>query len=568
MKHHDPSGSRGPSVLADFETGVDALFADDVAADGPGAAVGVYRRGELVFAKGYGLADLESRQPITPQTPFQVASVSKQFTAFAIALLAREDRVDLDADVRDYLPYVPDFGATITVRHLILHTSGLRNTMMLLQLGGQGVEGRATQQQIVNLVARQQALDFPPGTEYSYSNTGYVLLAEIVFAVTGQTLREFTTERIFAPLGMEQTFFVDDVTEIVPRRASSYTKRHDEDGQETGGWARALLNSDNVGDSGLSTTVEDLAAWAANLVAPVVGDAALVEQVCTSGALDDGTPIDYGFGLIRGVLDRRVTVSHTGRDAAFRSVFVHYPDHDLAVAVLANTELDVMGKARSIADLALPGSLLAAKPVPEEDTGADLSGFAGTYVPGHETSFRLEVRDGTLVHCWGSMEPSKLTVRVDGTVDFGAPEQFSFIPVVDAAGDVIGVDIPQAGSGRPQRFRRIGSADAPPDDLSEYAGDYRSPELDITHSLTVEGDGLLAQHLWSNRSVPLARVIADRFESTDALMISLVFRRDVEGRIDHLLLHSRGLRNMRFDRVGDARPTLPTSSTRVQGIWW
>ena len=213
---------------------IDALF-DDVEVNGPGAAVGIYHRGRPTLTRGYGLADLESGLPITPQTAFHAASVSKQFTAFAIALLAQEGAIDLEADVRDYLPYVPDFGSTITVRHLILHTSGLRNQVTLLLLRRQGVESRTTQHHVVNLVARQRTLNFPPRTDYSYSNTGYVLLAEIVFAGTGRSLREFTAERIFEPLGMQHTFFVDDVTEIVPRRASSYTRRRGEDGRDLGG---------------------------------------------------------------------------------------------------------------------------------------------------------------------------------------------------------------------------------------------------------------------------------------------------------------------------------------------
>lgn len=141
---------------------IDALF-DDVEVNGPGAAVGIYHRGRPTLTRGYGLADLESGLPITPQTSFHAASVSKQFTAFAIALLAQEGAIDLEADVRDYLPYVPDFGSTITVRHLILHTSGLRNQVTLLLLGRQGVESRTTQQHVVNLVARQRTLNFPRG---------------------------------------------------------------------------------------------------------------------------------------------------------------------------------------------------------------------------------------------------------------------------------------------------------------------------------------------------------------------------------------------------------------------
>lgn len=551
---------------------IDALF-DDVAPDGPGAAVGIYHRGQPPLIRNYGLADLESGLPINSQTPFHSASVSKQFTAFAIALLAREGAVDLDTDVRDYLPYVPEFGDAITVRHLILHTSGLRNQITLLLLGGQGVEGRTTQQHVVNLVASQKTLSFPPGTDYSYSNTGYVLLAEIVFAVTGRSLREFTAERIFEPLGMRHTFFADDVTEIVPHRASSYTRRRGEDGRELGGWARALLNCDNVGSSGLSTTVEDLARWAGNFVEPVVGDEELVQQICTSGALDDGTSINYGYGLERSEIAGCPAVSHSGSDAAFRSVFAYFPEQGFSVAILANTELALTGKVAAIAELLLPEADKRFEKPPAADAGADLSSFEGIYVPEHDISRRLEVIDGVLFHRWGSRDPQKLTVRGDGTLDLASPGRQSFSPAIGENGKVLGLTVPRPGIGRPQFLRRVSRSDAPFSDLTEYVGNFRCPELDITYSVAVEADGLVMRHLWSNRpTATLSPVLADRFESdgdrlAKRLAMVLVFRRDSKNRIDGMLMHTGGDRNISFDRVGDARSPGPVASTRAQLVW-
>lgn len=552
---------------------IDALF-DDVEVNGPGAAVGIYHRGRPTLTRGYGLADLESGLPITPQTSFHAASVSKQFTAFAIALLAQEGAIDLEADVRDYLPYVPDFGSTITVRHLILHTSGLRNQITLLLLGGQGVESRTTQQHVVNLVARQRNLNFPPGTDYSYSNTGYVLLAEIVFAVTGRSLREFTAERIFEPLGMQHTFFVDDVTEIVPRRASSYTRRRGEDGRELGGWARALLNYDNVGSSGLSTTVEDLTRWAGNFADPLVVAEGLIPKVCAGGALEDGTPIDYGFGLARGEIAGHTALSHTGSDASFRSVFTYFPEHDFSVSILANTELALLDKAAAIAKLILP----EVEKVPETPLAAhtelDLSRFEGIYVPEHDISRRLEVIDGVLFHRWGSRNPQRLTAREDGTLDFGSPGGPSFTPVIEADGQVLGLTMPRPGAGRPHCLRRVPTLDEPVgDDLTEYVGDFRCPELDITYSVGVKEDGLVLRHLWSSRrAAKLSPVLPDRFEFegdrlAQRLKIVLVFRRDSDGRIDGMLMHTGGDRDINFDKVGDARPPAPAASIRAQGVW-
>lgn len=556
------------------ESEIDALFAE-VAVDGPGAAVGIYQSGESVLAKGYGLADLESRRPVTAQTPFHVASVSKQFTACAIAMLAQQGKVCLDEDVREYLPFVPDFGHTITIRHLLHHTSGLRNQIMLLLLSGQGTENRVTQQQIINLVTRQEALNFPPGTDYAYTNTGYILLAEVVFRATGKTLREFTTEQIFDPLGMEGTFFLDDVTEVVPYRANSYTRRRTERPEDENGWARSILNYENVGSSNLVTTVKDLGAWARNFTLHAVGGAKLNEQMCSTGELDDGTAINYGFGLERGELNGRTVYSHTGSDAAFRSVFAHFPTYGFTVAILANTELGLMSKVRAIADLYLPRTAQAVSTPPKKDTDNHLSEYAGTYVPEHDISCRIEIHEGSLFHCIESREPQKLTVRQDGTLDFDVPGSLSFIPIRDAAGQVTGLNAPRSGYGLPQHLRRVETLENPVDDLTEYVGEYRSPELDITYSIETDQDTpdrLVVTSLWSNSPAVVSPVIPDRFECAGnrknlTLRRVLVFQRDDEGRVDGLLMHLAGERNIHFNRVGDPRPELPIASTRPQGVW-
>lgn len=543
------------------EAAIDALFAEQAGAGNPGGAVGVYQDGRRVFAKGYGLADLEAGTPITPQTPFHVASVSKQFTAFAIALLASEGQVDLDGDIRSYLPYVPDFGHTITVRHLILHTSGLRDQWSLFGIGGQDMDGRLTQQQIVNMVARQQALNFPPGTEYLYCNTGYTLLAEIVHAVSGQTLREFTTERIFGPLGMERTFFFDDVTEVVPARAHAYAPRQDENGKDVGGWQRDLLNYDNAGATSLFTTVEDLTKWAGNFAHPTVGDAALIEQVTTNGTLDDGTPIDYGFALVRGELKGRATISHSGADAGFRAVFVHYPEHDFAVALTANTPFDLLAKVAAIADLYLPPVEQPEPVMPAEDTTTDLSRFAGVYVTPYATALRLQIGDDGLYHHGNWGEPRKLVLREDGRLDFGEPHLQAFKPVLDADGQVIALDETGSDEAPRQRLQRFEPFDVDAATLAGFSGDYHSEELDITYSVTVEGGMLKVRSLWTNRPVELRPVLPDRFESTTWGLGTIVFQRDGAGRIDGLLVHNGRARDIRLDRTGPARPPVPSAST-------
>jgi len=524
---------------------IDALFEPYTQPGSPGAAVGVYHQGQQVYAKGYGLADVEAGTPITPQTRFHVASVSKQFAAFAVAMLAREGKVDLDADVRTYLPYVPDFGQTITVRHLILHTSGLRDQWSLFGLGGQDTDGRLRQRQVVNMVARQRALNFAPGSEYAYSNTGYTLLAEIVHAASGQTLREFTTARVFRPLGMNATFFFDNLEEIVPGRANSYER----DGEDKP-WKRSPLNYDNVGATSLFTTVEDMAKWAGNFTDPKVGDRALIEQVTTNGTLDDGTPIEYGFALIRTQLDGRNVITHSGSDAGFRAIFYYYPDHDFAVMITANTpyKMDLSDKVKAIANLYLPAAKAAvATQLPAVRNDPALAAqIAGTYLPQYDRALTLLVKDGALHQAGRDGATTPLVLRADGSFDDGKRDNF-YRPVRAKDGKVVALER-HASKPYPPPLRLERAPGAAAADLSRYAGDYRSAELDITYTLAVDGGELVVDSIWSAQPTRLRPVAPDRFESQGWALGSVVFEPG-KAKPGHFLVHSGRVRHIRFDRV-------------------
>jgi len=536
------------------DAAIDALFADQVKPGNPGAAVGVYHQGKLVFAKGYGLADVEAGTPITPQTQFHVASVSKQFAAFSVALLAREGKVDLDADVRTYLPYLPDFGHTITVRHLILHTSGLRDQWSLFEIGGHGLDDRLRQAQVVNMIERQRGLNFTPGSKHMYSNTGYTLLAEIVHAVSGQTLRAFSTERIFQPLGMDRTFFFDDVTEIVPGRANSYQRgdEEEEDGDAKQPLKRSLLSYDNAGATSLFTTVEDMAKWAANFTDPKVGDRALIDQVSTNGTLDDGTPIEYGFALVRKQMGGRTVVTHSGADAGFRAIFVYYPEHDFAVTLSANIPFDLESKVNAIADLYLPKVEQATStddvPAPV-DPDADLTPLAGVFLHPEQNTLRL-IQDGTQVYRlnWQGKREN-VVMRQDGSFDFGEPARQRFTPVRDGDGRVTALEARSPRQPQPVTFARVQPSELDATGLTPYAGRYRSQELDITYAIEVKGDQLAMSSLWTAKPVELKQVVADRFDSDAWWSGVVLFQRDAAGRIRSLSLNGGRASGIVLERV-------------------
>jgi CubicO group peptidase (beta-lactamase class C family) len=296
------SPSAAPAQARD--EAIDAIFATTTQGRSPGCALGVYREGEIVLARGYGFADLEHDVPITETTVFDLGSVSKQFTAAAIVLLAEGGKLSLDDDVRKFLPELPSYGKPITLRHLLHHTSGLRDYTGLLGISGHDDADLTGDDDALFLITHQRALSFPTGSEWSYSNTGYFLLSLIVRRVTGKTLAELEKERIFDPLGMSDTHVHDDHRRLVPRRAIAYGLG------SNGQLGLAMSDFEQTGDGAVMTTVRDLARWDGNFATPKVGGPALLDAMRSRGRLDDGTPLTYPFTPLCGAAQR----AHGGFD--------------------------------------------------------------------------------------------------------------------------------------------------------------------------------------------------------------------------------------------------------------
>jgi CubicO group peptidase (beta-lactamase class C family) len=316
------SASSKPSPDRTLHEQVDKVFAKWDSTASPGCAVSVIKDGHIIYKRGYGMADLDHDVPITTETVFHVASISKQFTAASILLLAKEGKLSLDDDVRKYITELPDFGTRITLRHLIHHTSGLRDQWELLGLAGWRYSlDLITDDDVLELMSHQKELNFKPGERHVYCNTGYTLLAQVVKRVSGQSLREFTTARIFQPLGMQNTHFRDDHAEIVKHIAYGYV-----DGRAGDGYRLSVTNFDTVGATSLLTTVEDLARWDENFYHPRVGDAELVKQQLQRGRLNNGKELDYAFGLQHGKYRGLPTVDHDGADAGYRADLLRFPE--------------------------------------------------------------------------------------------------------------------------------------------------------------------------------------------------------------------------------------------------
>jgi CubicO group peptidase (beta-lactamase class C family) len=327
---------------------IDAIFAEWDRDDSPGCALAVVRDGEIVYSRGYGMSNLEHGVPIAPNSIFHVASISKQFTALCIAMLAGEGLLSLDDDIRTHVPEIPDYGDTITVRHLVHHTSGLRDMWDLLRMAGWRSDDLITEGDMLWVASRQTTPNFRPGDEYLYSNTGYALLTLIIRRASGNSLREFADERIFQPLGMTRTHVHDDHTEIVEGRTQAYEPR------KSGGLRISIPVFDVAGTTSLFTTVEDMARWDDNFMHRRVGGDAVFEQTLTPGKLNDGGLMSYAFGLQIHSYRGLPLVEHSGADAGYRAHYLRFPVERLAVVCLCNlSTMTPRTLALSVADLML-----------------------------------------------------------------------------------------------------------------------------------------------------------------------------------------------------------------------
>ena len=275
------------------------------------------------------MANLELNVGNTPQTVFDIGSVSKQFTAIAIHLLAREGKLSLDDDIRKWVPEIPSYGKTVTLRHLLHHTGGLRDYIELMSLQGMVEEDLSPESDVLEIMARQKAPNFAPGEDYLYCNTGYNLLALVVEKASGQSLRDFSEQRIFAPLGMRHTQISDSHTRIIPNRATGYQK-------EGAGYGIEMSDWEQTGDGAVLTTVEDLFRWNQNFFEPKVGDAKLIADMQVVGVLNSGKKIDYASALRLGTYRGLPTVSHSGSWAGYRAQLLRFPEQKFAVACLCN----------------------------------------------------------------------------------------------------------------------------------------------------------------------------------------------------------------------------------------
>jgi CubicO group peptidase (beta-lactamase class C family) len=514
---------------------VDQIFATYNRSGSPGCSLGVIRKGAFLYRKSYGEASLELGVPLSPDSVFYVGSVSKQFTAASVVLAAEQGFVSLDEDVRKYIPELPDYGRTITLRQMLNQTSGLRDFFNLIYFAGHAPADFNEPGDILNLVARQRGLNNLPGNEWVYSNTNYFLLGVALQRATKKTLAEFAADNIFHPLEMTHTRFYDDASAVVQGRVAAYDAG--EHGNFLVDWSTTYAV---VGGGGVMTSIDDLLKWDENFYSDRLDKGVLVKELETPGILSDGKRTTYGMGLIVGNYRGLPVVEHDGALFGYRADVLRFPEQKFTVICLcnasnANPEL----RSREVADLYLKddmqGDAMAgsssARNLPDPTI------FTGEYLdPRTHTIYSFTAADGKL-QGWGS------NLRRKDTNEFY--DLFGDVITFQPAADSMKVMLDMNGEAyfagkRIVELHLSGAA------LKEFAGEYRSREVDGAIQLSLEKEQLLLK-IGSNPPVKLSAIANDEFNAEGSFVV--VIHRDSGGKVSGLSVFAAAARGIAYDRT-------------------
>ncbi|HEX6225542.1 MAG TPA: serine hydrolase domain-containing protein [Chryseolinea sp.] len=521
---------------------IDRIFEKYNTKSGPGCVVSVIHNGKVVHTKGYGLANLEYDIAITPSTVFDIASVSKQFTGYAISTLLHEGRISLDDDIRKYLPEVPDFGKTITIRHLVHHTSGLRDWPQTLNVAGWRWDEVFSFEDILRMVKNQKELDFDPGTQFMYSNTGYNLLAAIVEKVSGQSFREWTAENIFSGLDMRSSQFLDDHHKVIKNLAYSYHRSGSQ-------FAKSSTGLTAYGSSSLFTTVEDLAKWVINFDKEIASKNPVYLRMLEDGVLSNGEKVGYGYGLGLGEEGKLKTVSHTGGWAGYRTVVMNFPSEKFSCIILSNaSDFNPYAYSLDVAKLFLEenfkGNEKGADSVKNMPTVAVDTAFA------RKATGMYQLGDGWYVTI--TLEGGQLMTKANGEEKFPMKAKSDSVFWIDAYDASMTFLEDNDGNVSSLRYRWIDSAkkviprQVDINLLSNYTGTYYSEELSCEYHVALTNGKLMMHHMRLGEfELQPDPVTAEQFSSTVGRVL---FVKDEEDKLTGFRLSGGRVKNLRFDK--------------------
>ncbi|MEI7628756.1 MAG: serine hydrolase domain-containing protein [Bacteroidota bacterium] len=506
---------------------VDSIFAEYDKTNSPGCALAILKDGKIIYERAYGMSNLEYNIAINPTSIFHIASISKQFTAAAIIRLSLEGKLSLNDDIRKYIPEVPDFGHPITFNNLIHHTSGIRDQWDLQGLAGWREGDLITEKDILEMLARQKALNFLPGDEYLYCNSGFTLAGIAVKKITGVSLRDYADSVFFKPLGMLNTHFHSDHSEITPNRTSAYYK------DENGKWKISIPVFDNYGATSLFTTVEDLAKWDENFYTKKIGGDEFIKAMLLTGELNDKTPQNYASGLVIGSYKGYKTEGHGGADAGYRSNLIRFPDEHFSVIVFANlANINTSSLSNKVADVFLKDKSVP-NPVIKIDSNI-LKGWAGDYFDMNtQTTMKFEIKNEKLLT--GSAE----LVPLNNSMFNIRSTTYTF------SGDAGTTKLELKSKGlKNQTYNKVKIIKLSTFELQEYQGEFYSSELEVKYNISVK-DSVLKIKIPRQEEIEVSPFTKDIF--ADGFVLRFI--RNKKNIVEGFYLTTGRVRNLYFSKT-------------------
>ncbi len=542
------TGSIAQSIPDSIVKKIDSLYIKWNSTNTPGCAIGIVRNDSLIFSKGYGMANLEYSVLNTPETIYHMASVSKQFTGYAIVLLAGQGKLHLDDDVHKYLSWFPDLKEKITIRQLLNHTSGIRDQWQLLAISGTRLDDVITQDQIIKILSKQHALNFKPGDQYSYSNSGFTMLAEIVKSVSGQTLRKFTDSAIFKPLGMVNTHFHDDYTEIEKNRSYSYNRF------DSIHFVNSILSYSNAGATSLFTNVNDLSRWVINFYDPKVGNRVNIDTLTQNGKLNSGKKLSYALGILSDTYKGWRQYSHSGGDAGYRTHLAVFPDLKMGFMVFSNLgDFNPSEKVYAMADLFIKDTTTkkeTAKPLLRDSTAAILNDtlllqkFVGNYIGDDGLPFSFDIKNRKLYY--HIYDEHNFLIK-DSKDTFSIPQapQIKFVFSINEKDTVAYVITPDQLYHLKKYIKDTSQTDAV---LKTYTGTYYCPELDCKYDIVLKDHQLMLTNVkYDDTKIT---IVSDDHLITDYWWINhLMMIRDDKNNISGFEINSGRIMHLRFNKI-------------------
>jgi len=514
----------------------------------PGYAIAIVKDGKVDYMKGYGMANLEYNTPITASTIFHLASVSKQFTAFCIYMLAAEGKLNLNDPVRKYLPDFRDYKYPVTILNLLQQTSGIRDQVELLGLSGTFEPDLVTQKNALDIIYRQKELNFKPGEKWLYSNSNYILLSEIVKSASGKAFPEYIQQNVFNPLEMNNSFINDDAQDIIQSKASSY-----EFDDEKKKFLKKELNYSYYGATNMNSTIKDLTRWLINFDKNKIGDSSILAKMEQKGILNSHDTTSYGSGLFIDKYKNLIRIFHDGNDAGFETFIGYFPEKKLGIVVLSNLlNSNSTGKAMRIANIYLqipPGQNAVIKPAVSykyiKTNQSYLNAYSGSYETPGGNLFKIYAKDTTLEIQFPDLDkPETLKALNDTVFHVLADMLVTFKKNTKTGFQQIGFRTPIFSN----TANKVNYVNYDDQKLKEFTGFYYADEIQTLYEVRVLNNALVMSHI-RNGDIVLNPTTQDNFKASKWYAERIVFQRDLNHQVVSLSVSSGRMKNVTFKKL-------------------